>query len=629
LFTKKPFLIFNEKFTRSLKGSKTFLSKILSFIIIGFNLTKLGFQISSKTSKNYLVYEFLAQFISSTVTFVHTLLLGIILNGIVSGEDKNILIFYVLSYGLLDIFSEFSNTYLYTKSYFYRNFVDFNIFEIVLEKYKNIPVKYRNDKEFVEIERNLNVKGIMEFIDTFMDIFFTFYQVFLIFIAITFIDLNLLWIAITVAFFSFLFKLKNKIMFFETRDIKRYNKYLVDGSKENFKIDNISKLDNNYAINQNYSFLYEQYKNKVEGLRKYLVYYYKKVENLENISQYIMDASSAVIFVLIYLQGVNGLLEIGTLTVLVSNFKNLTGNLNMLVFYSTRLYSSFIEVKSADEFFKYEVKDKKYLPVLEKEKLELEFKDVSFTYPETDKEVLKNISFKITKGDILGILGENGSGKSTLIKLIHRVYTPTSGEILLNGQNILDIKDEEYFSILKCLSQEHTIENVLSVKEIIHLGNSSKDIDMDKIIRASKLSESEEFILQFDNQYDELISNRNLFLLNKYSDLKYKSVSPGQERRLNLAKIFYSESPFIILDEPTSNIDPSASNKIFNNFSKFSNNEILVIVSHDVLRLNTVANKILMLENGEIVEIGTKKDLYQNKQSKYFNILSSIKDSIN
>lgn len=597
-------------------------------MIIGFNLTKLGFQISQKTSKNFLAYEFFANFIDRTSTFVQTLILGTILNGIVAGLDKNTLILYVLSYALIDVFAGISNTYLYNKASFYRSFVGFNIFEIALEKYRTIPIKFRNDKEFVEIERNLNVNGVMDFIESFMNIFFTLYQIILIFFAITFIDLNLFFIAISVGILTFFFKLRNKIMYFETRDLTRYNNKLIDSSKDNFKINQFSNMDDNLIINQNYSFLYEHYKKKLDSYRKYLIYFYKKVENLENVSYYVLDIASALIFVLIYMQGIEGLLEIGTLTILVTNFNRLTSSFNQLAYNLTRLYSNFIEVKSADEFFKYEIKDTQYFPIEKRKDLELEFRNVSFTYPETENTILKNVSFKISSGDILGILGENGSGKSTLMKLIHKVYPPTSGEILLNGQNILSIKDSEYFSLLKCLSQEQKVESVLSIKEIIHLGNTTKEFNMDQIIDASKLSESEEFILQFENKYDELISKSGLFLLNKHSDVKYKSLSPGQERRLNLAKIFYSNSPIIILDEPTSNIDPTASTKIFHNFSKFKNKEILVIVTHDVLRLNTIANKILILENGEILEYGDKKELFQNDKSKYYKLLTEIKDSI-
>ncbi|NBO23139.1 ABC transporter ATP-binding protein, partial [bacterium] len=293
------------------------------------------------------------------------------------------------------------------------------------------------------------------------------------------------------------------------------------------------------------------------------------------------------------------------------------------------VYSNFVEAKSVNDFFKYEIKTKETIKLAKKKNLILEFRDVCFTYPETDVPVLKNVSFKITKGDILGVLGENGSGKSTLIKLLYKIYIPTSGEVLLNGVNILEIDDVEYFSLIKCLSQEQGIENSLTVKEIIHLGNTSRKFELRNIKKAAKLASANDLIEKFNNKYEEFISRNNLHLLNKYSETKYISLSPGQARRINLAKTFYSQKPIIILDEPTSNIDPTASNTIFSNFKKFQKREILVIVTHDVLRVNTVANKILILESGKIIEYGDKEELLKNGNSKYFSLINSIKKSLN
>jgi ABC-type multidrug transport system ATPase subunit len=121
----------------------------------------------------------------------------------------------------------------------------------------------------------------------------------------------------------------------------------------------------------------------------------------------------------------------------------------------------------------------------------------------------------------------------------------------------------------------------------------------------------------------------NLFLLNKFSDKKYVSLSPGQSRKLSLAKIFYSHKPIIILDEPTSNVDPVASNKIFENFAKLKKRQIVIIVTHDILRLNKVANKILMMDQGEVVEFGHTDSLRTDKNSKYSELLRSVQDTIN
>ena len=289
----------NSKYLNNIKKVKDLYLSVKSFLVVGFNLTYLGFKLSSKTSKNYLFYDFAAKLIDTTVSFILTLLLGTILNGLTSNQDKNSLFLYVLCYAIISMFNGFAETFLYNKSQYLQKFTSFTIFEIVLEKYRNIPVKYRNDKEFVEIERNLNVDGVITFINTSINIFFSIYQIVLVFIAITFFDANLILIAVIVGLVSFYFKLKNRILHFENRDIGRYQNSLVSLSQGNFKQNSLSSLDDNITINQNFEFLNKIYIQRLQVFKTFVTNYFKKVVKLENVSSYITDLATSLIFIII------------------------------------------------------------------------------------------------------------------------------------------------------------------------------------------------------------------------------------------------------------------------------------------------------------------------------------------
>lgn len=229
----------------------------------------------------------------------------------------------------------------------------------------------------------------------------------------------------------------------------------------------------------------------------------------------------------------------------------------------------------------------------------IEFKNVSFCYPETDVYVLKDINIKIEPGQTVVLVGFNGAGKTTLIKLLTRLYDPTSGEILLDGKNIKSYDVAELYKIFGIIFQDFG-KYAMSVSENIALGQIDKGVIEKDIELAAKQADAEKFINALPDGY-------NTPLMRWFEDNGIE-LSIGQWQKLSIARAFYSDSDILILDEPTASLDPMAEQQIFNQFDELKKDKTSIFVSHR-LSSATIADKIVVLEKGEVVEIGNHHEL--------------------
>lgn len=611
---------------------KNKLNNIFQVILEGYKLSKIGFRISRSATSKYLHLSFLSEIISRTSNFGRTIILGLFINEVIS-LDKNYetLYLYLTIIVLIELIDGLAVSYLDAKIGLYVRFVEQNIFEMVLEKYTQIPVKYRNEEKFLEIERNLKPDSIITLIDNYIYLFGSFYSVFLAFIAITFIDYRILLLAVIAALLNLYLKFKNKMLEFSLREERGFNRLMLSTSQNNFKKNGISFLDDNVKTNQNYKFLYDKYHKSKEKYQSYYYGYFERVEKLDLYSQYIITIATSIILGYLYYLGILGVMEIGTLSIIVTSYTRFLNNMGSISTYLSRLLNQYLEIKSFVSFIDYadfQVSDEN---LKRKKEFEIEFKNVWFKYPAATEYVLEDVSFKVSKGDKLAVIGINGAGKSTLTKLLFKAFVPERGEILINGQNILNVKDEDIFDVMTTLSQNKSMEENLTPEELIYLGNTQKKMNIKKIIEASKKTLAFDFIEKLPKKFKQKLSvmgPSGLTLLNKFGEENYKSVSPGQRRRLLISRIIYSEKPIIVLDEPTSDVDQLATNEIFNAISKITNNEILILISHDILRVNKIVNKVLVIENGKVVEFGNKIDLIKKKDSRFKFLLENYKEEV-
>lgn len=249
---------------------------------------------------------------------------------------------------------------------------------------------------------------------------------------------------------------------------------------------------------------------------------------------------------------------------------------------------------------------------------ELHIDNVSFTYPFSKQRVLKNVSFTVERKQHVAIVGENGAGKSTLIKLIARLYAPTSGEIMLDNVNLQDYTEDSWHKHISVLHQDFLKYWFATPHENVWYGDVSEKPDEKRYNEAVKKAGATGFINKLPKGRDTLLSKWT----NHDDDTPGIEISGGQWQRLALARNFYRDSELIILDEPTSAIDALAEAKIFDYLFKETDKTIITI-SH---RLSTVkkADVIYMMKDGEIVEQGTYAQLLKKRGEFYAMFASQI-----
>lgn len=242
----------------------------------------------------------------------------------------------------------------------------------------------------------------------------------------------------------------------------------------------------------------------------------------------------------------------------------------------------------------------------------IEFKNVSFAYPGSDKLVIDNLSFTLEKGTTTVLVGLNGAGKTTIIKLLTRLYDPVDGIILLDGEDIRKYDTKQLYSIFGTIFQDFG-KYAVTIGENISFGNISKEQELDRVEMAASHSGANEFIQNYPNGYDTSLM--------KFFDDDAAELSIGQWQKLSVARAFYSDSDIMILDEPTASLDAIAEQQIFKQFEELTKDKTSIFVSHR-LSSATTADNILVIENGKLVEEGSHKEL-MNKQGKYYDLFTT------
>ncbi len=242
----------------------------------------------------------------------------------------------------------------------------------------------------------------------------------------------------------------------------------------------------------------------------------------------------------------------------------------------------------------------------------IEFKNVSFKYPGTEKFVLKDINLTLNPGDTAVLVGLNGAGKTTLIKLLTRLYDPTEGVILLDGYDIKEYDTKKLYDMFGIIFQDFG-KYAVTVKENIAFGQIDKEVDVNDIERAATKSGAISFI--------EKLPNKINTPLMRFFEENGTELSIGQWQKLSVARAFYADSDILILDEPTASLDAIAEQEIFSQFDELRKDKLTLFVSHR-LSSATTASKIIVLMNGEIVEQGTHTELIELK-GHYFKLFNT------
>lgn len=244
----------------------------------------------------------------------------------------------------------------------------------------------------------------------------------------------------------------------------------------------------------------------------------------------------------------------------------------------------------------------------------IEFRDVSFVYPGTQRPVLWNLNLRFDQGERLALIGENGQGKTTIVKLLTRLYDPTEGAIFLDGVDLREYDVDDYVSQIAVIFQDF-VRYDMTALENIGIGRVSKLPNVDEIVAAAQKSRAHDVVQKLQLGYGQMLGRR----FEGGVDL-----SGGEWQKVALARAYLRDAQILILDEPTASLDAKSEQQVFQQFAELTTNKISLLISH---RFSTVrmADRIVVLEDGRIIEEGHHSQLMarDGKYAEMFELQAS------
>lgn len=305
---------------------------------------------------------------------------------------------------------------------------------------------------------------------------------------------------------------------------------------------------------------------------------------------------------LVYLGKVNGdnTFSIGDLTKFISFFSSLTWPMmaiSQLINLRSQAKASLNRINTLLNE-KAEVSDKSNVNHETLITGDIEFRNLNFTYPNSENQVLHDISFKIKKGESVGIVGRTGSGKTTIVDLLLRIYNVYENSIFLDGEDIMNLPIKKVRESIAYVPQDNflfsdTIEN--------NIGFYSNNASKSKVIEAAKLSDVDENISEFKEKYDTILGERGV------------TVSGGQKQRISIARALIKDAPILILDDSVSAVDTKTEEQILANLNNIRKGKTTILIAH---RVTTIKNmdKVLIVDEGRVSGYGTHEELIKTNE---------------
>ena len=317
------------------------------------------------------------------------------------------------------------------------------------------------------------------------------------------------------------------------------------------------------------------------------------------------DIAYYAAYVTIILRTVSGFITIGELTFLAGSFQRIRNQLQSIFSRFTRITENALYLKDYFDFLDQDFESDTSLEVNSLNGASIRhgfsFENVSFQYPGSEQYVLKDINFTLEAGEKLALVGENGAGKTTLVKLLLRMYKPSSGRILLDDMDIWTITVEEYQALFGVIFQDF-VKFYFTAGENIAIGKIDQISDQERIEQAAERSLADQVVQTLPKRYEQPLGKR----FHEGTEL-----SGGQWQKVALARAYMKNAQVVVLDEPTSALDARAEFEAFERFTELTAQKTAVLISH---RFSTVrmADRILVLKHGQVLEIGSHAELLDN-----------------
>ena len=296
-------------------------------------------------------------------------------------------------------------------------------------------------------------------------------------------------------------------------------------------------------------------------------------------------------------------ISVGTFTLLVGAVSGANGHLQMIFSLFSDVADQSLFLRDLILFFREEPSirsPQKALMPPRPIQSGIEFENVTFQYPGTEKPIFSDLSFRLSKGQRVALVGENGEGKTTVVKLMARLYDPSAGRILLDGRDLKEYDVDELRKEIGVIFQDF-IRYDLTARENIAAGDMAKLNDDEAIWEASRKGNALELLENFPTRLDQMLGRRFEGGLD---------LSGGEWQRVALARAFLRDAQILILDEPTAALDPMAEHEVFQKFADLTQDRLSLFISHRFSTVRT-ADRILLLSQGRIAEDGTHETLIE------------------
>ena len=314
-------------------------------------------------------------------------------------------------------------------------------------------------------------------------------------------------------------------------------------------------------------------------------------------------------YIYVGLKAIMGLVSIGSVLRYVSAFRELSNGLDGLL-------DIYIAVEIRSRYLAYfcdfmEIENQKFegnLPIEKHNDIEyeIEFKDVSFHYPNSEDMVLSHVNARLQVGRKVAVVGKNGAGKTTFIKLLCRLYDPTEGEILLNGINIKQYDYKEYMRLFSVVFQDFQLFSFSLAENVA----SSLEYDGERIENSLEKAGFSERLKDMPEGIDT-----NIYQMKQNG----VEISGGEAQKIAIARALYKDSPFVVLDEPTSALDPVAEYDIYKRFDELVRDKTSIYISHRMSSCRFCDN-IIVFDEAHIVQYGSHEELLMDRENVYYQL---------
>ena len=373
------------------------------------------------------------------------------------------------------------------------------------------------------------------------------------------------------------------------RDYVRRTFYLNDFSKE-------------MCLTEMWKVMYKRMHSSIYEMKEIVNKYGYKMMFFRYLFDFVFDVvvDSGSIVLAAYKTLVTKSMLLGDCFVVINSISNIAGSVNYMGDVFFKLDENSLYVDNLRDFLEYDVhiaEDESAPAVSSFEKLEL--KNMTFGYEGQTTPALSNVNLTVNVGEKIAIVGHNGAGKTTLIKLLQRLYDPSEGEILLNGENIKNYRLSSYRNLFGTVFQDYRLFATTVAENVMLRGNIT-DEDRATVKDALERSGIYSKIESLSNGVDSNVTRE--------FDNEGAMFSGGEAQKISIARIFAGNQEIVIMDEPTSALDPIAEQEMYRNMFEACKGKTVIFISHR-LSSATMADRVYMFENGEIIEQGTHSEL--------------------